>query len=1051
MSTTGGPAPLRQKLQKPPPIEPMVRRTSQRRAAATATTLPLPDSSKNTNSNQSVEEKHLPVVDTATTNTVVTNSVIPSATGSTSSTLSTAITDTKISSTTITNQHQEQMQQYIQNLPPLQKTIPYIKKLNQMEMEELEFILEFYHPNHTTTATTTANNNTSSSSGSSSGNGHHHPYRNHHSLVGPPKTTTTTTTGNSGRSNNHSPTTTSTTTANTTSITTVTNNNPTNGNKSTANQYDTWRQDWVGNLAMVDKEIMNPVLHKSFIQQHRGKLATTAIRTMSNHNNATKKNIQQKRQSLLDWACDPNGSPQQQVIAMKYIRLILQHVCTFATTNSSSPQPSIPTTIKKIFGTITEQTSIRDIIFRIRRVSYDPQVLQEDGWTIQKSEQPIGASGGPYLIGDTILSENTVAIIIAYLYDNDIGDLWKALYIDDEFLSFDLESEELSEAKRKYNKKYGITTTTATAISSGNNNNDVNTSDDLATTTSQNKRPTRSTKSNDFTVKGIEYGIVLAASYSKGARHNVYWPARIVHASETYDMNHTTTNSFSMMTTNSTTNTSSSTGNKRNSSKQKVDVIFLSPYWTSDDLFGANRQRRITESLLSSDDVGSKSNPLLMMETIDTNDEMIKEFPIVSSPSNNGNDKSGLDIGQLRISFRFTGLPKSVFPKYLDAHRLALALQLYAKKHGKSSLSSSSVHQDRATAGLFESHPMSVQVPTFPNIVLHLPFHFILSKLPRQYNNIDNHSNIGNGTIEPILNLDTIVQSMTPPYCWNSSNDDTMNLATMDEKVLPIVLPMPSELMSQQSAVWMNGTDKNEMDEDRAAVVHFMTDFPLLNASFNRFYNAAQFVAVLSTLTRLLSQLGEEDEVLDLVGTPLDVRKMKLQSFISSWSILKKMGEESLASLISNCKPVILEWRRATEKIFHFMVGMFADGKYIGNGLSVVVTDGNCNGHITSGGSLERQVRLPAAVKGARLAGAGCDGSMTRLITAVPAHYSEYVEKKLLPKVHDVLYLKRMKSRCAAARTDKEVLVLTDDSEGEGGEDTGKYFGNPHEYTLWLH
>jgi hypothetical protein len=35
-------------------------------------------------------------------------------------------------------------------------------------------------------------------------------------------------------------------------------------------------------------------------------------------------------------------------------------------------------------------------------------------------------------------------------------------------------------------------------------------------------------------------------------------------------------------------------------------------------------------------------------------------------------------------------------------------------------------------------------------------------------------------------------------------------------------------------------------------------------------------------------------------------------------------------------------------------------------------------------------------------------------------------------------YLKRMKSKCAAARTDDEVLVLTDNSDGEGGEDTSK-------------
>ena len=203
----------------------------------------------------------------------------------------------------------------------------------------------------------------------------------------------------------------------------------------------------------------------------------------------------------------------------------------------------------------------------------------------------------------------------------------------------------------------------------------------------------------------------------------------------------------------------------------------------------------------------------------------------------------------------------------------------------------------------------------------------------------------------------------------------------------------------------------------------------------------------MSNLTRLFSRLGEEEEeISDQVGTPPDVRKVKLRSFIASWCILKKLGEDSLASIISSpshCRTVIQEWRRATEKIYHFLINLFADGKEIGNGLSVVVTDRNCNGHITSNGSFERQVRLPAAVKGAKLAGAGYDDSMTRLITTIPEHYSDYVEKKLLPKAHDIQYLKRMKSRCAAARTDTEVLVLTDDSEGEGGEDTGKDFLGP--------
>lgn len=51
----------------------------------------------------------------------------------------------------------------------------------------------------------------------------------------------------------------------------------------------------------------------------------------------------------------------------------------------------------------------------------------------------------------------------------------------------------------------------------------------------------------------------------------------------------------------------------------------------------------------------------------------------------------------------------------------------------------------------------------------------------------------------------------------------------------------------------------------------------------------------------------------------------------------------------------------------------------------------------------------------------------------------DYAENELVLKAHDVSYLKRMKSRCLAASTKEEILVLTDDSDGNGGEDTRKY------------
>jgi hypothetical protein len=749
---------------------------------------------------------------------------------------------------------------------------------------------------------------------------------------------------------------------------------------------DSWRADWGGNLSLVDKDILNPQMRLN----SRGVISATAGMAA-----AQKKG---SRQSLLFWArSGPNPT-----IATRLIRTLLQHVCTFQS-------HGIPPTLKKIFGGITAESSIEDIVGRIRRASYDPQVLKEDGWTVEKSAAPEGASGGAFLIGEKILSDQATAVIIAYVHDPDIGDLWKALWVDEEMLSFDLEAEELLDAKRKWDKRFNPSSI-PTAVVALKSEGDPKL-----------RRFTRFNDRHDFTVPGIEYGIVLAASYSKGARPNVYWPARLMHASEG--------DGFAGGSTATT---------KRTISKQKVEVVFLAPYWIADDQFG--RQRRL-ELLSENGESSLKTNPLFMVETVDANDEMLKEFSFDSS------NMEGLDITRLRAAFRFTGLPKSVFSRFLDAHRIAMALKQYAKVHLKSS-PQSLTSMDKAAAGLFESHPIAVQVPSFPSVILHLPFSYILSKLPRAYLDTSTGSSMTidaramEPNVEPILNLDSMVKAMIPPNCWNDDISQNVN-AIGSNTTTALVKPQPSDFaQTPTQALWISGATSSgdDADDERtSAIMSFMMEFPLLNDSLNRFYSSPTLVGVLSCLTRLLSQIGEEDEEMTVRALTIPERQVKLRSLITSWSILKRLGEESLAALLSgDARAVLVEWCRCAEKIYLFMVAMFADGKSVGNGLTAVITDTRCNSHRTSGGCFERPVRLPAALKGAKLAGAGRD-DVTRLITSVPVQYLDYVEKKLLSKTHDMSYLKRMKSKCAAARTDDEVLMLTDNSDGEGGEDTSKY------------
>ena len=138
-----------------------------------------------------------------------------------------------------------------------------------------------------------------------------------------------------------------------------------------------------------------------------------------------------------------------------------------------------------------------------------------------------------------------------------------------------------------------------------------------------------------------------------------------------------------------------------------------------------------------------------------------------------------------------------------------------------------------------------------------------------------------------------------------------------------------------------------------------------------------------------------------------------------------------------NRRNLILEWRKACERIYKKATIKMGNAG-VGNGVTAIITDSRCNQHLTANGSFERAVRLPAAIRGAKKAGAGTNENMP-LITKVDEFYMELAEKKILPKAHKAEYLKRMKDKIAALPPDAKGVPLTDDSEGEGGEDTSKF------------
>lgn len=132
----------------------------------------------------------------------------------------------------------------------------------------------------------------------------------------------------------------------------------------------------------------------------------------------------------------------------------------------------------------------------------------------------------------------------------------------------------------------------------------------------------------------------------------------------------------------------------------------------------------------------------------------------------------------------------------------------------------------------------------------------------------------------------------------------------------------------------------------------------------------------------------------------------------------------------------MLEWRKLCERIYKYITVVFST-KGVGNKVSYVMTDSLCNQHLTSNGCFERAVRLPAAIKAAKEVGAGKTERL-HLMTSVKPSYMEMAEAKVIRRAHTKSYLQRIKKRCMAIADDATIASLTEDSEGNGGEDTSK-------------
>lgn len=509
---------------------------------------------------------------------------------------------------------------------------------------------------------------------------------------------------------------------------------------------DGWQKDWSANVSLLSRDVSDP--------QSRQRKPTKSETT----------------RPLYMWAL---SSPQ----SLRITRNLMKYIYN---------EEGTPPTAKRIIAYSYYQ-SMKDPFYDLekilKRLTYDPTVLREDGWLTAKTDAPIGATGGPYHIGRRVMWKRWEGLVIAYLHDDDIGDLWKAMWLDG-FETFDLEAEELQDAIKKWERKF-----------------------------EQNEQPqaqlsARFAAADKFTVEGIETGIVLAKTFNPNARQGLFWPARIMHVSEI----------------------ERSSQSRRSSAKQKLNVMFLAPYWMGLSVGTANfaLAESISQGALSSE-------PLFERDLVEASEETIQKYPY-----------RRLNLDELRVAFRFTGLPKTAFPRFLDSHRLALALKTYAQDE----INSAYTHLHAAAAALTDTHALAIETAKFPPALLHLPFQYILSHLPRttEKDSLTIDRNADN--VEPTIQLRHILQSMEPPGCWGRESEPQVsgNMDATPENGRQIPRAVSSALISLSSRPTLGLKEKTEGDIPVAEIHDIASDYLITELS--------KLPASISIAAKLLDQLA---------------------------------------------------------------------------------------------------------------------------------------------------------------------------------------------------
>ena len=377
-----------------------------------------------------------------------------------------------------------------------------------------------------------------------------------------------------------------------------------------------------------------------------------------------------------------------------------------------------------------------------------------------------------------------------------------------------------------------------------------------------------------------------------------------------------------------------------------------------------------------------------------------------------------------------------------------MALKYFASKENRKRRHSGTIDAE-ATANLTDTHPLSIKTFCYQDAMLNLPFEYILTSYPDPEQNQNESTDFSNDECkEPIMQLQRMLEALTPPNCWNTksisgtpcagtpSRQNDGGSSISDPKWLTPTMSPALNTSMRANNISGEGTDLWGVDS-------FASEYLLKHIKEPLDGKASPLYLLFEKLENLVTILNKM--IVDsehATTSDLDSRQRKLASVIVQCMTKKGQGEEAIFSITLpptfNRQKVLIEWRKACERIYKRAVVRLGHMES-GNGVTAVLTDSRCNSHITANGSFERAVRLPAAIRGAKNAGVGSEPALP-LITKIEDEYLNLAEAKILPMAHKISYLKRMKTKITSLPQDAKGVPLTDDSEGEGGEDTSKFF-----------